>query len=90
VSATTVLELTVIVVGLVAAVVALAVLGRRPSRWDVAIAEHHAATGDYPTAEAWRSGRIGWDAVRPAPVPPGPATVTVTAVDGRPVTGNAR
>jgi hypothetical protein len=87
---TAVLELTVLAVGLIAFLVALAVLGRRPSRWDRAIAEHHEATGRYPTAAEWRSGRIGWDAVRPATAPPGPATVTVTAVDGKPVAGGAR
>lgn len=89
-SATTVLELTIVGLGVLAFVLGLAWLGRRPSRWDAAIAEHYAATGDYPTATGWRSGRIGWDAARPAPTPPGPVTVTVTAVDGKPVAGGAR
>ena len=85
-SATTVLELTVLTVAVIAAVVGLAVLGRRPSGWDRAIAEHVEATGRYPTVGEWRSGRVGWDAVRPKPVRQGPVTVTVTAVDGNPPT----
>ncbi|HET9655408.1 MAG TPA: hypothetical protein VFP72_08640 [Kineosporiaceae bacterium] len=87
-SATTALELAVLGVGLV--VLALAWLGRRPSRWDRAIAEHVRVTGRYPTAGEWRSGRIG-EAARPKPTrprpAPGPVTVTVTAVDGKPVAG---
>ena len=86
-SGTTVLELAGLAVAVLAAVVGLAVLGRRPSLWERAIAEHLEVTGCYPTVGEWRSGRVGWDAVRPAPAPPGPATVTVTAVDGRPVAG---
>jgi hypothetical protein len=90
VNATTVLELAILALGVLALVLGLAWLGRRPSRWDAAIAEHYAATGDYPTVGEWRAGRVGRDAVRPAPAPAGPVTVTVTAVDGKPVGGGAR
>jgi hypothetical protein len=90
VNATTVLELVILALGVLALVLGLAWLGRRPSRWDAAIAEHYAATGDYPTVAQWRAGRIGRDAVRPAPAPAGSVTVTVTAVDGKPMGGGAR
>jgi hypothetical protein len=89
VSATTVLELVILALGVLALVLGLAWLGRRPARWDAAIAEHYAVTGDYPTVGEWRSGRVGRDAARPDPsaAPAGPVTVTVTAVDGKPVGG---
>jgi hypothetical protein len=96
VSATTTLELAFLAVALIGFVVALAVLAvevRRPSRWDAAIAEHVEATGRYPTVGEWRACRVGWDATRapePEAGPWGPATVTVTSVDGQPVAEGAR
>lgn len=89
-SATTVLELVILALGVLALVLGLAWVGRRPSRWDAAIADHYAATGDYPTVAQWRAGRVGRDAVRPEPAPAEPVTVTVTAVDGKPVAAGAR
>lgn len=69
--------------------------GRRDAAgWDAAIAEHLAATGDYPTVEDWRAGRIGCAALGdtqefpPADDdgpddgrPDGPVTVTVRVVE---------
>lgn len=83
-SATTVLELTILALGVLAVVLGLAWMGHRPSRWDAVIAEHYAVTGDYPTAAEWRSGRVGRGAERPAAATRGLVSVTVTAVDGKP------
>jgi uncharacterized protein with von Willebrand factor type A (vWA) domain len=87
VSTTTVLELVAVAAGVVTFVVWLRRLGLRVSPWDAVIAEHVEATGRYPTVAEWRSGRVGRDANRPEPTPAGPVTVTVTAVDGKPVAG---
>jgi hypothetical protein len=97
VSVTTLLELAVLAVGLIALVGTLAWLALlvedSQHQWERVIAEHVEATGDYPTVGEWRSGRVGRDATRPPEPEPGPwcqATVTVTCVDGRPVAGSAR
>jgi len=72
-------------IGFLAGMLALIRRGRAGNRgWADAIADHVEATGDHPTVEQWRAGRLRSPQPAPAPLPDGPVTITVTVVEPQP------